>query len=410
VKKNIWVISELYYPEETSTGYFLTKISEGLANSYIVSVLCSQPTYSARGQRAPHCAVHNGVKVYRCQGSTLNKDRLLFRFINAVTISLSIFFSALVKIRRNEWVIVVTNPPLMMFGIGLVCWLRGASCLLLIHDVYPEALIAAGLTHSGSILSRTLAWLTKALFRNVATIIVIGRDMKQLVLKKMSSCQTPVALITNWADIEEIKPSQRCGNGLLIRLGLVDMFVIQYSGNMGRTHDIESLFGSIKELADHPAYHFLFIGSGAKKESLTKQVQHDGLTNVTILPVQPRDQLSDTLNACDVAIISFIPGMAGVSVPSRLYNIMAAGKPVIAVADENSELALVVKEERIGWIVSPGNVEQIVAVIREAKSDPNLLTEMGKRARRAAEQRYSFQHVMDKYTSLMRDLETETRH
>lgn len=381
-----------------------------MADSYSVRVLCSQPTYSARGKLAPHSEVRDGVRIYRCQGSTLNKDHLLFRFINAVTISLSIFFSALLKIKRDEKVIVVTNPPLMMFGIGLVCWLRGASCLLLIHDVYPEALIAAGLTVSGSILSQSLEWLTKTLYRNVAAIIVIGRDMKQLVLKKMSSCQTPVALITNWADIEEIEPSPRTRNALLTRLGLVEKFVIQYSGNMGRTHGIEVLLQSAKELASESLYHFLFIGSGAKMEWLTKQVQHHGLTNVTILPTQPRDQLSETLNACDIAVISFIPGMAGVSVPSRMYNIMAAGKPIIAVVDENSELALVVKEEGIGWIVPPGDVAKIVTTTREAKSDPNLLSEMGKRARQAAEQKYSFQHIMDRYTSLMRDLEAETHY
>lgn len=411
MKNKIWIISEPYYPEETATGYIMTKIAEGLTRHYSVSVLCSQPTYRQRGHHSPRFEVRNKVAIYRCPGSTLDKDRLVFRLINIVTMSLSIFFAALFKIKRNELVIVVTVPPTMIFVIWLVCWLHRAKCILLVHDVYPEALIVTGLTKSGSVLSRTLEWFTRNVYRHMSAIVTIGRDMQRLISDKTSSCQTRVALITNWADIEQVRPFSRDKNALLTRLGLIDNFVIQYSGNMGLTHGIESLFQAAKDLAKESIYHFLFIGSGAKKEWLTSQVQRNGLTNVTMLPMQQRDdKLTDVLNACDVAIISFIPGMAGVSVPSRLYNFMAAGKPIIAIADEDSELALVVKEEEIGWVLPPGDVEKILTTVRAAKSDPSLLAEMGKRARHAAEQKYSLDNIINDYISLMHEMGMESRH
>src|SRR5450759_3845186 len=168
--KYIWVISELYYPEETGTGYFLTKIAEGLARYYTVGVLCSQPTYSARGVRAPVREQHKGVSIQRCRGTTLNKDVLIFRLINLITISASVFFNAWLRIGKQDVVLVVTNPPLLPFLVSWVCRLREAKCLLLIHDVYPEVLIAAGMARTSSILARGVSWFTRRLYQSVTRI------------------------------------------------------------------------------------------------------------------------------------------------------------------------------------------------------------------------------------------------
>lgn len=126
---------------------------------------------------------------------------------------------------------------------------------------------------------------------------------------------------------------------------------------------------------------------------------------MTVLGHVPGPELADTLNTCDVAVISFVSGMAGISVPSRMYNVMAAGKPLIALADENSELALVIKEEKIGWVVPPGDVDRFVAAIREARADPARLAEMGRRARLAVESKYSCEKAVNAYCELIAGLE-----
>jgi len=402
--KQIWVISELYYPEETSTGYFLTKIAEGLTRYYSVDVLCSQPTYSERGVRAPAREQHNGVSIQRCRGTTLNKDVLIIRLINLITISLSIFFNAWLRIGRRDVVLVVTNPSLLPFLVNWVCRLRGAKCLLLIHDVYPEVLIATGMARESSILARVVGWFTRRLYQTVSRIIVLGRDMADLSAHKLKGKSTKITIIPNWADLDLVSPQSRSENRLLNELDSSDRFVIQYAGNMGRTHDLESLWQAAQKLAHEKAVHFLFIGSGAKRHWLEQTIRDKELVNMTLLPRVPRGDLVTMLNACDVAIISFVPGMAGISVPSRMYNIMAAGKPIIAVADENSELGLVVKEERIGWVVPPGDVDRIVAAILDARANTACLAEMGQRARQAAETKYSFECVIESYHSLIQGL------
>jgi glycosyltransferase involved in cell wall biosynthesis len=235
-------------------------------------------------------------------------------------------------------------------------------------------------------------------------MIVLGRDMERLVMRKLGRVHPPVVIIPNWADMEQVTVGERHDNVLLNELGLTHKFVIQYAGNMGRTHGLEGLLESARKLSYKPEIHFLFIGWGAKKHWLEETTQKEGLQNVTILANRPRDDQNNFLNACDVAIISFVPGMAGVSVPSRMYNIMAAGKPIIAVADSDSELAMVIQEEQLGWVVPPDQPDRIIETILEAWASPDRV-QMGLRARQAAETKYSLQHVIQAYSELIHSLD-----
>ncbi len=403
--KKIWVISELYYPEETSTGYLLTKIAEGLADHYPVHVLCGQPSYSARGARAPRREARHGVHIQRCVSTTLDKNVLLFKLINFATISVSIFVQALRQIGRNDIVVVVTNPPTLPFLIATACQLRRAKCVLLIHDVYPEVLVAVGKAKQDATLTRLMARLTNKLYSSAEKIIVLGRDMKMLAEKKLTKDQQRVVIIPNWADIDEVTPHPRSHNSLLQKLGITHKFVLQYAGNMGYPNDLASIIESARSLKDRDDIHFLLIGSGSKKRWVEEQIKTHALINVTIVPNQPRSEQQTFLNGCDVAIISLVAGMAGVGVPSRTYNTLAAGKSIIAIADSESEVAHVVQEEQVGWVVPPHQPERLVQAILAAQAQPQRLAEMAARARSAAEQKYSFKTIMEAYLAVVKDID-----
>jgi colanic acid biosynthesis glycosyl transferase WcaI len=399
--KRVWVLSELYYPEQTSTGYFLTEIAESLAKKYDVSVICSQPTYSSRGRMEPRIEHRNRTVIYRCWSTTLNKDVIFLRLINFFTISVSIFINTIFKIKRHDAVIVVTNPPLLPFLTLIACRLRGAKCLLLVHDVYPESAVKAGILKAGSLTEKIIRWVTSLLLKNVDKIIVLGRDMARVVADKIGRHDEQIVIIPNWADCEEIIPLNGHINPLLLELGVSEKFIVQYSGNMGRTHGIEYLVESAEQLKEVKDLHFLFIGWGAKRRWLEDEIKKRRLTNVTLLGNRRREDLGISLNACKISVISFVPGMAGISVPSRMYNILAAGKPILAIADQDSELAEVVSEENIGWVVSSGKIAEIVKAVLEAKNNPKMLAEMGSRARKAAEEKYSFKIVAESYHQLI---------
>jgi glycosyltransferase involved in cell wall biosynthesis len=405
--QRIWVVSELYYPELTSTGYFLTGIAEGLAEVYDVSVLSGQPSYWARGERAPAREMRNGVDVQRCWATTLDKNKFLFRIINLITISLSIFMSALFRVRRGDILISVTNPPLLPYLGALACRLKGARFVLLIHDVYPEILTRLGILKPQSIILRLLDHASCWLYSGTDRILVLGRDMRSLVADKLLSRRDRVVIATNWANTETISPQPRCKNRLLDTLNLNDSFVVQFWGNMGRPHCIEDLVYAAELLASDSEFHFLLIGWGTKKAWAVAEKNARGLENLTILDPFPREDSCVVQNACDIAINTLSSGMSGISVPSRTYNVMAAGKPLLAVCDDDSELAAVVREEDIGWVVPPGRSDLIVSALREAKASPERLRSMGDRARKAAETKYNSDYVLQIYKSIIESLRSE---
>jgi len=231
--------------------------------------------------------------------------------------------------------------------------------------------------------------------------------MRDLVGKKLKGRRNRVVIATNWGDTAAVYPCERSGNQLLEKLSLSGRFVVQYCGNIGRTHGIKDIVEAAELLVPNPEYHFLLIGWGAKKQWAIEQKRARKLENLTVLDPLERSEFCDGLNACDVALISFSSGMAGISVPSRLYNVLAAGKPLLAVCDDDSELAAVVQEEEIGWVIPPGRSDLIVAALREAKSSPDRLCAMGERARKAAESKYTIARVLLVYKNLIEDLRSE---
>ena len=405
VSRRVWVISEVYYPEEAATGYFMTRLAEGLAEHRDVGVLCGQPKYDARGVSAPWREVLNGVSIERCRGTRLNKNILPLRLVNVATITLSIFFAVLRRIRKGDTVVVVTNPPLLPFVVAPACRWRGAKCILRIDDVYPEALIATGIARPGSVLVQILTWVNRRLYRGVDRIVVLGRDMRNLAQKKLGGAAVPVAIIHNWADVDLIAPAPKSENALLRELGLAEKFVVACAGNMGRAQGIENMFRVAELLQGEKDIHFLFIGSGAKRPWMESEVVGKTLTNVTILDQRPRSDQPNFLNACDVSMASLLPGMAGAGVPSRMYNTMAAGKPIIAIAEAESELSMVVEEELAGWVVPPNKPEKLAQAILDARSEPGRLAGRGARARAAVEAKYTARHAIDAYYELVKAID-----
>ncbi|HMU34237.1 MAG TPA: glycosyltransferase family 4 protein [Pyrinomonadaceae bacterium] len=395
----LWVVSELYYPELTSTGYYLTKIAEGLTDTFEVMALCGQPNYSARGTRASKREVRNRVEIFRVSGTTLNKNVIAFRLVNMLTLSLSMFFVSLRKFRKGDRVLVVTNPPASPFVIAIASLIRGAAYTLLIHDNYPEILIAAGKAGDKSLTVRFLGFWNRWLYKHAARIIAVGRDMQELLSRKTQGLDIPISVIPNWAELENVEPRPRAENPLLNELGILDRFVLLYAGNMGYPNDIETILSAAKEL-DREAgsrFHFVFLGSGVKRKLIERFIADEKPANLTLLEPRPREEQAVFLNACDAGIVSLVSKMKGVSMPSRTYNILAAGKPIVAITEEGSEVDLVTKDDNVGVCSTPGDVTGLLNALEKLADDPTALSAMRERARHAALGRYSLEAALSAY-------------
>ena len=393
----LWVVSEVFYPEFTSTGYYLTAIAEGLSNVFDVQVLCGQPNYSMRGTQAAKRERHNNVEIHRASGTTLNKNVILLKLINMVTLSFSMLFAGIAKFRRGDSVLVVTTPPTMPFLIAIASLMRGCSYTLLIHDCYPEELVAVGKLKPNSFAVRVVDYLNRWLYKHARKIIVVGRDMKKLIEGKSRGLDVPVVVIPNWAEVEEVRPQPRSENKLISQLGIEDKLIVMHAGNIGFPTDVETVIDLLQQLSNDERFHFVFIGDGVKRKLLQQAIDEHHLSNLTLLGPRPRTEQTEFLNACDVGLVSLVGGMYGAAMPSKTYNIMAAGKPILAITDHGSELALVIEENQIGWHLESGNVELLRYTLEQIYDSRDELVGKGSNARLEAERSYSLSRAIERY-------------
>jgi glycosyltransferase involved in cell wall biosynthesis len=401
-RKRLWILTEVYHPEEISTGYYLTSIAEGLTDDFDVKVLTGQPKHMSRGLTAPKREVRNGVEIYRASATTLDKNVMLYRLLNMFTIGVAMFYNSLKRFRRGDQILVVTAPPTMPITTAMAALLRSASYTILVQDSYPEILIAVGALKKNSLSVGIINFFNRWAYKYASNIIVMGRDMNDLFRRKTEGLDIPIVTIPNWADLETIHPTPRDDNPLLKELGISDKFVFLYAGNIGHPTDVQTIVNSAEQLLGRDEIHFLFIGAGVKKKWVEAQVRERGLTNVTVIDYRPRAEQNIFLNACDVGLIALIDGMLGTAMPSRTYNIMAAGKPVLALTEAGSELARVIDEEGIGRYVPPGRTDELTRAILQMFENRDELAEMGKRARAAAIAKYSLHDAIEKYRNALR--------
>lgn len=396
-ENTLWVLTEVYYPEEISTGYYLTSIAESLATVRKVRVLTGQPKHMSRGEKAPRREVRNGVEILRAWGTTLDKNVFIFRLINMMTIGLSVFLRSLLLFKKGDHVLVVTAPPTLPVHTALAVLVKRASFTLLVQDSYPEILIAVGAVRRESAFVTIVNHVNRWVYKHASNIIVMGRDMKELFEKKTAGLDIPIVPIANWADLEAIHPTPRMDNELLKELGIADKFVFMYAGNIGHPTDVETIIECAEKLLDLPHFHFVFIGAGVKKKWLENAVRTRHLSNVTVLNYRPRSEQNVFLNACDIGLVALIKGMWGTAMPSRTYNIMAAGKPVLALTEPGSELARVIDEDRVGWYVEPGDASSLCCAILSIYEQRDVLGDMGRRSREAALSKYSLKVACEAY-------------
>ena len=204
-KQTLWVVTECYYPEVVSQ--YLTQIAEGLTDRFDVKVICRQPNNWPRGTRAPTREERNGVEIFRVRGSLLDKNVVLYRVVNMLTLGVAMFRRSLREFRKGDRVLVVTAPTILPFTTAVASLIKGSSYTLVIHHYYPDHLIALGKLRPDSFAVRAMHFGNSWLFKHAARIIVGGRDMAELVAARSDGLDIPISIISNLADIEDLYPA-----------------------------------------------------------------------------------------------------------------------------------------------------------------------------------------------------------
>jgi glycosyltransferase involved in cell wall biosynthesis len=352
---------------------------------------------------------YEGINIIRTRNTQYDKNSWQGKLFNALTF----FFHAFIMTMNKKScgpLVVVTNPPFLGILGPLLLGLKKRPFLIIVHDLYPDIAVAMGFLKSKSAAALIWRRLNRWIFRKAANIIVLGRDVQEVVLAQISKMHYhKVVYIPNWADSSLINPVSHDDNPFIEQLKLKGKFIVQYSGNMGLTHDMESIIESAVELQNDSQIHFLLIGGGGKLKRLKELSHCFALKNTTFLPYQPREKLAYSLGASHVSIISLENEARGLSVPSKLYGIMASGRPIIAMIPENSEVAMTIKEAQCGLVIPPKAVDKLTEAIIWMKTNPIEREKMGQRAYQVFLEKYTVQHGAQKYFSLIENLPKVTR-
>ena len=392
--RKVVVVSQHYPPDPSTTAAIMCAIAERLAIDAPVLVLSGMPGSGSVGPLAP-----GKPNVVEIKNRLAGKGALLKRAIMEVSFTVRTLWVVLLKLRRGDVALTVTAPFMLPYAVAAAAKLRRARSVLIMHDLYPDVLVMAGLLKPTSIVTRLIHGANALMFRALDAVVTIGRDTDQLLLRYRGMTRDKIRFIPNWAtltpSVRPIRPDNRYRGPLAAR------FVVGLSGNLGFTHDPDIVFEVARLLLDDPEIHFLLSGWGIGFERLKDMQSRAKLSNVTLVDRVGDEDLEEFLSAANVWLIPYRKHAAGVSVPSRFYNLLAVGRPVILVSEPDAEAAVIVVEHGVGWVAEPGNAEDLARKVRLASLSND--TSQAGRAAKVAE-RFSFAGAMTSYSVLIQGL------
>lgn len=392
MNKKILIVTEHFYPKDNSTSYYITNIAKKLSENYHVKVICNT-----------NIEKHNeldilNLSIARVKEVKLNKNNILLRIFKFLLSSIKLVIVTNQNIKNQTQVFSVTNPAFIIVFLAILKKYKKFNYTLLVYDVFPENLIAAKIFKKEAFLYKVVKRVYDWAYLKADRLIVIGRDMDEIIRKKTNN-KVPIFLIQNWCDYNQITSTHKCENIILKNLGIEDKKVFLFAGNLGRVQGIQNILKSA-ELVNNPDFVLLFIGDGAMKEDIQQHIKSSKMNNVVYAGYFPMDEQNVFLNACDVAIVSLADSMYGLGVPSKSYFNMAAAKPILYIGDEKSEIARVVSENNIGWIVEDGKVEKLAKLFSNLTVNDMDYAEFGMRARNVVKKYFSQEIILSKYEEL----------
>jgi glycosyltransferase involved in cell wall biosynthesis len=295
--------------------------------------------------------------------------------------TLQTFFRLLFTSGSTE-LFIVTNPPFTPFVGYFFHKLRGTSYHLLVYDVYPDALVQFGKAKKKGWINRVWSRMNGHLYKNAASVFTLSNNMASLI--KTYSPQTEVQVVPNWTDTSFIKPVAKQQNPFAKEQQQSDKITVMYSGNMGATHAVEKIAELAAALHNDPQFGFLLIGDGVKKAMIAKMKEEQQLDNLIILPFQKADVLPYSLTCADVGIVTLSSGAEDLSVPSKTYNLLAAGVVLLVISSPASELARMIEMYDCGAHFEEKETEKMVAFLRRLKANPDQLAQLKANARKAS--------------------------
>lgn len=400
----VLLLCQHFYPEMISTGMHMTELASSLTRiGWDMTVYCARPVLNLENenQEAPSEMEYDGIRVVRVPSIGSHGGALWRRALFAGSYLLSSLWRVILTGHRFDVILATTNPPLIGLVARLATRLHGCPYLLIVYDVYPDIVTRLGVIRKESIICRLWERFSRYIMRGAAYNVVIGRDMAEIVSSKLGESNS-MRLIPNWSNEVQVRPVPSNDNPFRKEHNPDNAWIVQYSGRMARTHNLECLIEAA-EFLRHQNVVFQFIGDGAKKKALMQMTQEMHLTNVQFLPYQPIGKLGEVLSSADISIVCLESAYTGLSVPSKAYGIMASATPILGLLEARSEIGRVIEENNCGVVLQDPSGEQVAKVISDLVGDPGKLLIMGINGREAFQRDYTLSIAAKRYSHLMHE-------
>jgi glycosyltransferase involved in cell wall biosynthesis len=376
-----------YWPDQAATGQLLTELAQDLVREHgcDVSVVAGPALHASEQSNVSLWPVrreeHGGVQILRANGTRLPRRKFIGRAANYLTYFASAFAASL-QIGPQDVVVSLTDPPILGLAALSAARRAGARFVFLCEDIFPEVASLLEDFHNETI-NRTLDRINRRLVREADAVVALGDRMKRRLVDEKGAPPARVHVIHNWADCKSITPGSK-DNAFSRAHGLHDKFVLMHSGNVGLSQNLDLLIEAASRLRSREQLIVAIVGDGARRGALETMVKQRSLTNVRFFPYQPKELLHESFATADAFVVSLKPGLEGYIVPSKLYGILAAGRPFVAAVDPSCEVASIATEHSCGVVAPPGSPDALVAAIAQLCDDPAAAKRMGENARRAS--------------------------
>ena len=389
------MLNQYYWPGVEATANLLTELCEALAADYDVTVLAGAAPDAPREQE------RNGVTILRVRSTTFERSRISLRALNYLTYVIGAMWKGLFA-RRPDLVICMTDPPFIGSIARVVAARFHVPLLVIAQDVFPEIAVKLGRLRNPLVV-RSLRLLVDSSLRSADRVVAIGDTMNRRLEEKGVQSER-IRVIPNWVDVTRVRPAPR-DNPWAREHRLTKRFVVMHSGNVGHAQDLDTLIRACTFLRDLDNLAVRIIGGGARREELIQLARRLAAEKVRFMAWQPYELRSLSISTADVHVVGLARGLAGYVVPSRLYGVLATGRPVIAAAEAESETAQLVAGVGCGVVVPPGDPFALARVIRAAHDGEYDLAEMGRRARAYAESEADRAIAIERYEAVLSELE-----
>jgi colanic acid biosynthesis glycosyl transferase WcaI len=405
---NILIVHMRYDPDQTGTAPLVTQLAQDLV--YLgsdVTVITSLPHYGRTSVHPDYRkykgffnrSQESGVDIIRTPVFVPRHSGFFERVWNYLSYNVLSVIAG-VKASRAD-VILAINPPITTtFSAWIISLFHRAPLVVGIQDVWPDCIIQVNQLHNKLLIAFSRV-LEKFQYRIARKIIVLSAGMQANLISK-GVTPDKIEIIANWADTDYVKPLPK-ENQFLHDHTLEGNFVVLFAGNHGYNAALDKVIEAADLLKDHTDILFLLAGEGSVKNDLIQMAEDRGLNNVRFLSTQPEKEWLEMLAAADLALVSLKSGLADLNVPSKVYTLMAAARPILASVPEDSEVASLVRMANSGIICKPENPAVLASIILEAKNNPDLLEEYGKNGRKYLLETFNRSHQTRKYLAVLKD-------